>query len=147
MVPVTFRTQVTAEYDADGAGRHLANLRQRSGVSDTAERAVLGGEALGVAIGHARAALAALLYWLPAGDPAWPEVHPEAGLIKSGLIRRDGTPGHPPCPMNKLGQGARSPPCRQDLWPLPSAASCGAAATWLESGVDGPPGKAEWRRA
>jgi hypothetical protein len=28
MVPVTFKTQVTAEHDADGAGRHLASLRR-----------------------------------------------------------------------------------------------------------------------
>lgn len=28
VVPVMLRTQVTAEYDPDGAGRHLANLRR-----------------------------------------------------------------------------------------------------------------------
>lgn len=50
MVPVTFRTQVTAEHDADGAGRHLASLRRSSGMSKVAERAVLGGEALDVAV-------------------------------------------------------------------------------------------------
>jgi hypothetical protein len=42
------RTQVTVEYDPDGAGRHLANLRR-------------GGADLDAAIEHARAALAALL--------------------------------------------------------------------------------------
>jgi hypothetical protein len=28
VVPVTFKTQVAVEYDPDGAGRHLANLRR-----------------------------------------------------------------------------------------------------------------------
>jgi hypothetical protein len=61
MVAVTFRTQVTAEYDPDGAGRHLANLRRGTGVSETAGHAALGGADLDAAIEHARAALAALL--------------------------------------------------------------------------------------
>jgi hypothetical protein len=60
MVAVTFRTQVTAEYDPDGAGRHLANLRRGTGVSETAGHAALGGADLDAAIEHARAALAAL---------------------------------------------------------------------------------------
>jgi hypothetical protein len=62
MVPVTFETQVTVEYDPDGAGRHLANLLQkRSGLDEAAGRAVPGGEDLDAAIEHARAALTALL--------------------------------------------------------------------------------------
>ena len=66
MVAVTFRTQVTAEFDPDGAGRHLADLRRGTGRrgtgrSETAGRAALGGGHLDAAIEHARAALAALL--------------------------------------------------------------------------------------
>jgi hypothetical protein len=79
MVPVTFRTQVTAEYDADGAGRHLANLRQRSGVSDTAERAVLGGEALDVAIGGRAYQKWADPAGRDAGSPTVPDEQARAG--------------------------------------------------------------------
>jgi hypothetical protein len=145
VVLVTFRTQVTAEYDPDGAGRHLANLR-----SGTAGHAALGGADLDAAIGHARAALAALLraaagdgsgeespliaearallstlldhridlaaerlgrddpavvaavradrdeaiavsgallYWLPPGDPAWPEVALTVGRLSYDRYR------------------------------------------------------------
>jgi len=52
---------VTAEFNPDGAGRHLANLRRAAGASETADHAALGGADLDAAIGHARAALAALL--------------------------------------------------------------------------------------
>jgi hypothetical protein len=69
VVPVTFETQVTAEYDPDGAGRHLANLLQRrSGLDEAAGRAVPGGEDLDAAIEHARAALAALLRVAAGGE-------------------------------------------------------------------------------
>jgi hypothetical protein len=56
-----FRTQVTAEYDPDGAGRHLANLRRGSGTRQSADPVTLGGADVDAAIEHARAALAALL--------------------------------------------------------------------------------------
>jgi len=158
MAPVTFRTQVTAEHDADGAGRHLANLRRGSGMSEVAERAVLGGEALDAAIRHARAALAALLqvahgdegspliaearallatlldhrielaaarlddgdavavsaaradrdeaiavsaallYWLPDGDPAWPEVALTVGRLSYDRFRDPWPGAEPPDP-------------------------------------------------
>jgi len=52
---------VTAEYDPDGAGRHLANPRSETGMSQTAGHAALGGGHLDAAVEHARAALAALL--------------------------------------------------------------------------------------
>jgi hypothetical protein len=150
VVPVTFRTQVTVEYDPDGAGRHLVNLQRATGVSETARHAALGGADLDAAIGHARAALAAplraaaddgsgeespliaearallstlldhridlaaerlghadpvvvaavradrdeaiavsgaLLYWLPAGDPAWPEVALTVGRLSYDRYR------------------------------------------------------------
>ena len=150
MVLVTFRTQVTVEYDPDGAGRHLANLRRGTGVSGTSGHAALGGGHLDAAIEHARAALAALLraavgdgsgeespliaearvlvstlldyridlaaerlghddpavvaavradrneaiavsgallYWLPSGDPAWPEVALTVGRLSYDRYR------------------------------------------------------------
>jgi hypothetical protein len=87
MVPVTFRTQVTAEHDADGAGRHLASLRRSSGMSKVAERAVLGGEALDVAVEHARAALAALLR-AAEGDEASPLIAEARALLATLLDHR-----------------------------------------------------------
>jgi hypothetical protein len=69
MTPVTFKTQVTAEYYPDGAGRHLANFPWRgSGLDETPDRAVPGGEDLDTAIEHARAALAALLRAAASGE-------------------------------------------------------------------------------
>ena len=141
---------MTAEYDPDGAGRHLANLRRGTGVSGTSGHAALGGGHLDAAIEHARAALAALLraavgdgsgeespliaearvlvstlldyridlaaerlghddpavvaavradrdeaiavsgallYWLPSGDPAWPEVALTVGRLSYDRYR------------------------------------------------------------
>jgi hypothetical protein len=165
MVPVTFETQVTAEYNPDGAGRHLANLLQRgSGMDEAAGRAVPGGEDLDAAIEHARAALAALLraaaasagagsseespliaearallatlldhridraaprlsrddatavaairadrdeaiavsgallYWLPSGDPAWPEVALTVGRLSYDRYRDPWPLAGPPDP-------------------------------------------------
>jgi hypothetical protein len=72
-----FRTQVTAEYDPDGAGRHLANLRR-------------GGADLDAAIEHARAALAALLR-AKAGDgsgEASPLIDGARALLCTLLDRR-----------------------------------------------------------
>jgi len=160
-VPVTFRTQVTVEYDPDGAGRHLVNLRRATGVSETARHAALGGADLDAAIWHARAALAALLraavgdgsgeespliaearallstlldhridlaaerlghadpvvvaavradrdeaiavsgallYWLPAGDPAWPEVALTVGRLSYDRYRDSWPKAAPPDP-------------------------------------------------
>jgi hypothetical protein len=69
MMPVTFETQVTVEYDPDGAGRHLANLLRRGArMDEAAGRAVPGGEDLDAAIEHARAALAALLRVAAGGE-------------------------------------------------------------------------------
>jgi hypothetical protein len=69
VLPVTFKTQVTADYGPDGAGRHLANLLRRgSGLDETADRAVPGGADLDAAIEHARAALAALLRVAAGGE-------------------------------------------------------------------------------
>ena len=62
---------MTVEYDPDGAGRHLVNLRRGTGVSETARHAALGGADLDAAIEHARAALAALLR-AAAGTACWP---------------------------------------------------------------------------
>ena len=45
-----------------------------SATNHRTSRPVLDGAALDGAIDEARAELAALLYWLPAGDAAWPEV-------------------------------------------------------------------------
>jgi len=161
VVPVTFETQVTAEYDPDGAGRHLVNLRRATRVSETARHAALGGADLDAAIGHARAALAALLraavgdgsgeespliaearallstlldhridlaaerlghadpvvvaavradrdeaiavsgallYWLPAGDPAWPEVALTVGRLNYDRYRDSWPKAAPPDP-------------------------------------------------
>jgi hypothetical protein len=162
MTPVTFETQVTAVYDPDGAGRHLANLLQRrSGLDEAAGRAVPGGADLDAAIEHARAALAALLrvaagsegsplitearvllatllehridlaaegldrddtaaaaavtavradrdeaiavtgallYWLPPGDPAWPEVALTLGRLSYDRYRDPGPQAEPPDP-------------------------------------------------
>jgi hypothetical protein len=67
VVPVTFKTQVTAEFDPDGAGRHLANLRRGQDMNRIADHAALGGADLDAAIEHARAALAALLRGARAG--------------------------------------------------------------------------------
>jgi hypothetical protein len=210
MAPVTFRTQVTAEHDADGAGRHLANLRRGSGMSEVAERAVLGGEALDAAIRHARAALAALLqvahgdegspliaearallatlldhrielaaarlddgdavavsaaradrdeaiavsaallYWLPDGDPAWPEVALTVGRLSYDRFRDPWPGAEPPDPddldaaCDLLLRGARKDEAdertalhlvlalrdRQRLLPTPADAS--ALITWGE---------------
>jgi hypothetical protein len=151
MTPVTFRTQVTAEHDPDGAGRHLANLRMN-------RTSVMGGEELDSAIDHARAALAALLraaaygedspfvaearallaslldhridlaaqrlghydaamvaavradrdeaiavsgallYWLPPGDPAWPEVALTVGRLSYDRYRDPWPHSQPPDP-------------------------------------------------
>jgi hypothetical protein len=157
MVPVTFETQVTAEYNPDGAGRHLANLLQRgSGMDEAAGRAVPGGEDLDAAIEHARAALAALLrvaaagegspliaearillatllehridltgldgddpaavaavradrdeaiavtgallYWLPPGDPVWPQVALTVGRLSYDRYRDPWPKAEPPDP-------------------------------------------------
>ena len=145
---------MTAEYDPDGAGRHLANPRRGTGISETAGHAALGGGHLDAAVEHARAALAALLraaasdgssdgsseespliaearallstlldhridlaaerlghddpavvaavradrneaiavsgallYWLPPGDPAWPEVALTVGRLSYDRYR------------------------------------------------------------
>jgi hypothetical protein len=72
-----FRTQVTVEYDPDGAGRHLANLRR-------------GGADLDAAIEHARAAVAALLR-AKAGDgsgEASPLIAEARALLCTLLDRR-----------------------------------------------------------
>jgi len=77
LVPVMLRTQVTVEYDPDGAGRHLANLRR-------------GGADLDAAIEHARAALAALLR-AKAGDgsgEASPLIDGARALLCTLLDRR-----------------------------------------------------------
>ena len=84
MTPVTFRTQVTAEYYPDGAGRHLANLRTGPGPNDTA---VLRGEELDVAIDHARAALAALLRASADGEDS-PLIAEARALLTSLLDHR-----------------------------------------------------------
>lgn len=150
MAPVTVRTQVTVEFDPDGAGRHLANLQRGMGMRQTVGRTV-SGVALDAAIEHARAALAALLsaagadegpdeasrliaearallstlldhridlaaerlgqddpalvaavrrdrdeaiavcgallYWLPSGDPAWPDVALTIGRLSYDRYR------------------------------------------------------------
>jgi hypothetical protein len=164
VVLVTFRTQVTAEYDPDGAGRHLANPRRETGTSQTAGHAALGGGHLDAAVEHARAALAALLraaagdesseespliaearallstlldhridlaaerlghddpavvaavradrneaiavsgallYWLPPGDPAWPEVALTVGRLSYDRYR-DSWPGAEPADLDDL---------------------------------------------
>jgi len=158
MVPVTFRTQVAAEYDPDGAGRHLANLRRGSGASGIPDHTALGGADLDAAIEHARTALAALLrmaagsegsppiaearallstlldhridlaaerlgrddpaaveairsdrdeamavagallYWLPPGDPAWPEVALTVGRLSYDRYRDAWPRAEPPDP-------------------------------------------------
>ena len=150
---------MTAEYDPDGAGRHLANLRRGTGVSETAGHAALGDGHLDAAIEHARAALAALLratggdgsgeessliaearallstllnhridlaaerlghddpavvaavradrdeaiavsgallYWLPGGDPAWPEVALTVGRLSYDRYRDSWPKAQPP---------------------------------------------------
>ena len=152
---------MTVEYDPDGAGRHLVNLQRATGVSETARHAALGGADLDAAIGHARAALAALLraavgdgsgeespliaearallstlldhridlaaerlghddpavvaavradrdeaiavsgallYWLPAGDPAWPEVALTVGRLSYDRYRDSWPKAAPPDP-------------------------------------------------
>ena len=152
---------MTVEYDPDGAGRHLVNLRRATRVSETARHAALGGADLDAAIGHARAALAALLraavgdgsgeespliaearallstlldhridlaaerlghadpvvvaavradrdeaiavsgallYWLPAGDPAWPEVALTVGRLSYDRYRDSWPKAAPPDP-------------------------------------------------
>jgi hypothetical protein len=159
MTPVTFKTQVTAECNPDGAGRHLANFPWRgSGLDETPDRAVPGGEDLDTAIEHARAALAALLraaasgegspliaearallatlldhridiaagrldqddaaavsavradrgeaiavtgallYWLPSGYPAWPEVALTLGRLSYDRYRDPWPQAAPPDP-------------------------------------------------
>jgi hypothetical protein len=155
MTPVTFRTQVAAEYNPDGAGRHLAKPRWGPGVNDGE---VPGGEELDAAIEHARAALTALLraaadgeaspliaearallaslldhridlaaqrlgrydaaavaavradrneaiavsgallYWLPSGDPAWPEVALTVGRLSYDRYRDSWPHAAPPDP-------------------------------------------------
>jgi hypothetical protein len=215
MVPVTFRTQVTAEHDTDGAGRHLASLRRGSGMSDVAERAVLCREALDVAVEHARAAVAALalaallraaegdeeapliaearallatlldhridlaaaelddcdaaaiaaaradrneaiavsaalLYWLPPDDPAWPEVALTVGRLSYDRYRDPWPGAEPPDPddldaaCDLLLRGARKDEAdertalylvlalrdRQRLLPTPADAR--ALTTWGE---------------
>jgi hypothetical protein len=87
MVPVTFRTQVAAEYDPDGAGRHLANLRSGSGASGIPDHTVLGGADLDAAIEHARAALAALL-WVAAGSEGSPPIAEARALLSTLLDHR-----------------------------------------------------------
>ena len=152
---------MTVEYDPDGAGRHLVNLQRATGVSETARHAALGGADLDAAIGHARAALAALLrtavgdgsgeespliaearallstlldhridlaaerlghadpvvvaavradrdeaiavsgallYWLPPGDPAWPEVALTVGRLSYDRYRDSWPKAAPPDP-------------------------------------------------
>lgn len=153
---------MTAEYDPDGAGRHLANLWTGSGIRATVGHAVLGGADLDAAIEHARAALAALprvaaagdgsgeaspliieaqavlstlldhridlaaerlghddpavvaavradraeaiavsealLYWLPAGDPAWPEAALTLGRLSYDRYRDSWPKAEPPDP-------------------------------------------------
>jgi hypothetical protein len=159
MTPVTFKTQVTAECNPDGAGRHLANFPWRgSGLDETPDRAVPGGKDLDTAIEHARAALAALLraaasgegslliaearallatllehridiaagrldqddaaavsavradrgeaiavtgallYWLPSGYPAWPEVALTLGRLSYDRYRDPWPQAAPPDP-------------------------------------------------
>jgi hypothetical protein len=155
------RTQVTAEFDPDGAGRHLVNPRRGTGRSETAGHAALDGGHLDAAIEHARAALAALvraaagdgsgeespliaearallstlldhridlaaerlghddpavvaavradrdeaitvsgalLYWLPRGDPAWPEVALTVGRLSYDRYRDSWPKAQPPDP-------------------------------------------------
>lgn len=153
---------MTAEYDPDGAGRHLANLRRETGISKAAGHASPGGADLDAAIVHARAALAALLhaavaddgadeaspliaearallvtlldhridlaaerlgpvdgavvaavradrneaiavsgallYWLPPGDPAWPEVALTVGRLSYDRYRDAWPQAEPPDP-------------------------------------------------
>jgi hypothetical protein len=86
------RTQVTAEFDPDGAGRHLVNPRRGTGRSETASHAALGGGHLDAAIEHARVALAALvraaLVWATAGDGSGEEspLIAEARALLSTLL-------------------------------------------------------------
>jgi hypothetical protein len=85
-----FRTQVTAEYDPDGAGRHLANLRRALGAGESADPAAPGGADLDAAIERARAALAALLR-AKAGDgsgEASPLIAEARALLCTLLDRR-----------------------------------------------------------
>ena len=148
---------MTVEYDPDGAGRHLVNLRSGTGVSETARHATPGGEDLDAAVEHARAALAALLraaageespliaearallstlldhridlaaerlghddpavvaavradrdeaiavsgallYWLPGGGPAWPEVALTVGRLSYDRYRDAWPKAQPPDP-------------------------------------------------
>ena len=162
MMPVTFGTQVTADYDPDGAGRHLVYLGRTPGMRGDRGPAVLRGADLDAAIDHARAALAALLrvaaagdgsgeaspliveargralhparsphrprrgaagprrsavvaavradrdeaiavsgallYWLPPGDPAWPEVALTAGRLSYDRYRDSWPDAEPPDP-------------------------------------------------
>lgn len=91
MVPVTLRIQVTAEYDPDGAGRHLVNLWTGSGMRATVGHAVLGGADLDAAIEQARAALAALLRVAAAGDgsgEASPLIVEARGVLSTLLDHR-----------------------------------------------------------
>jgi hypothetical protein len=129
---------VTAEYDPDGAGRHLVNLPRGSGADEAPDRTVAGGAGLDAAIEHARATLAvllrvaagsegspviaearallstlldrridlaaerlvtdALLYWLPPGDPAWPEVALTVGRLSYDRYRDAWPRAEPPDP-------------------------------------------------
>ena len=75
---------MTAEYDPDGAGRHLANLRTGLVMRATAGHAVLDGPDLDAAIEHARAALAALLRLAAAGEASPPVA--EARVLLSTLL-------------------------------------------------------------
>jgi hypothetical protein len=132
MAPVTLKTQVTVEYDPDGAGRHLANLLpRRSGVDGTADRAVPGGEDLDAAIEHARVALAALLR--AAGDGEGSSLIAEARALLSSLLEHRidlaRRPGHHDAATDAAVRADRDE----------AIAVTGALLYWL------PPGDAAWR--
>ena len=56
-------------------------------MNQAADHTALGGADLDAAVEHARAALAALLYWLPPADPAWPEVALTVGRLSYDRYR------------------------------------------------------------
>jgi hypothetical protein len=124
VVAVTVRTQVTVEYDPDGAGRHLANLRRGTGVTMTAAD-------LDAAVEHARAALAALLRSaVPDDGPgeASPPVAEARALLATLLDQRIGLGA------DQLGRDdpAAVTAIRADR--NEAVAVCGALLYWLAPG-------------
>jgi hypothetical protein len=82
---------VTAEYDPDGAGRHLVNMRTGPGTRAVSGHPVLDGADLDAAIDRARAALAALLRVAAGGDgsgEASPLIAEARALLSTLLDRR-----------------------------------------------------------